>query len=390
MHPQVAGTSSEGAEQSFLHKTVLPLGLWTLVSLNVGAYFSQGDEGAQVLIHLDEFTQPLLDPTTPKKVLAERAERIARGSALNDSLKRALLSTPALPERLLEMLSGDANVSTTARNHAAKVLENICASPETQAEVVERGLHRPMIDLLRAPSTSLYVKKTLAAAICSVASLPTNAAALGSACALSALHDEQELSKALRRQRVQMTLGRLGASLAALPAEVLDELPARERELIAKYAEAEADASKQLLHSVRSTLVESGVLLYMHTAAGGAAWGLFESLRVGETRAALVQNVVRTSLVTCFVPIIMVGGLVSTYTNMNRATDSIDDKFQVYFVSSMALYPAGRLLQWVERFAPLWLGGHIVGFFSFFTWTLYTESDLLKTDKELLAKSKAD
>ena len=42
------------------------------------------------------------------------------------------------------------------------------------------------------------------------------------------------------------------------------------------------------------------------------------------------------------------------------------------------------LLQWVERFAPLWLGGHIVGFVSFFAWTLYTESDLLKSDQLLL------
>ena len=37
------------------------LGLWALVSLNVGAWFSQGDEGAQILIHLDEFTGALLD-----------------------------------------------------------------------------------------------------------------------------------------------------------------------------------------------------------------------------------------------------------------------------------------------------------------------------------------
>ena len=44
----------------------------------------------------------------------------------------------------------------------------------------------------------------------------------------------------------------------------------------------------------------------------------------------------------------------------------------------------GRLLQWVELFAPLWLGGHIVGFMSFFGWTLYTESDLLKSDKQLM------
>lgn len=35
----------------------------------------------------------------------------------------------------------------------------------------------------------------------------------------------------------------------------------------------------QPLHAVRSSLIESGVLLYLHTACGGAAWGLFESVR---------------------------------------------------------------------------------------------------------------
>ena len=44
----------------------------------------------------------------------------------------------------------------------------------------------------------------------------------------------------------------------------------------------------------------------------------------------------------------------------------------------------------VENFAPLWLGGHIVGFGSFFVWTLYTESDILKSDHNLLDKSDAE
>mmetsp|Transcript_54921 Transcript_54921/g.151139 ORF Transcript_54921/g.151139 Transcript_54921/m.151139 type:complete len:101 (-) Transcript_54921:245-547(-) len=97
----------------------------------------------------------------------------------------------------------------------------------------------------------------------------------------------------------------------------------------------------------------------------------------------LVQNVVRTALVTCFVPILMVGGVVTAYTEANKQSDSINEKFVVYFTACAAMYPCGRLLQWVERFAPLWLGGHIVGFLSFFFWMLYTESDLLKSDKLL-------
>ena len=64
-------------------------------------------------------------------------------------------------------------------------------------------------------------------------------------------------------------------------------------------------------------------------------------------------------------------------------TDTIETKFYLYFAAALAMYPSGRLLQWVEKFAPLWLGGHVVGFGSFFTWTLYTESDLMKNDRNL-------
>ena len=74
---------------------------------------------------------------------------------------------------------------------------------------------------------------------------------------------------------------------------------------------------------------------------------------------------------------------VTGYMRLNRVTDSIHEKFLLYFGACVALYPAGRLLTLVERFAPLWLGGHIVGFSSFFAWTLYTESDLLKSDAML-------
>ena len=158
---------------------------------------------------------------------------------------------------------------------------------------------------------------------------------------------------------------------------------------MAEYAAAEAEARAQPLHAARSSLIESGVLLYLHTAAGGAAWGLFESLRQREPMPVLVRNVARTSLVTCFVPILLVGGVVAGYTSINRTTDTVEEKFALYFSAMIAFYPARFALERLEAFAPLWLGGHIVGFLSFFAWTLYTESDLLKTDHGLLDKSDA-
>ena len=284
----------------------------------------------------------------------------------------------------MDLADGTApGAQSTARNHAAKTLEYICSSPEAARCVIESGEYLRLVNYVAKPDGSLYRRKMLGSAVCNLAQLPEAIPKLGAACAVGALHDLQNASASVRRQKVTITLQRLATSLLDHEELLLASLPEREQQLISEYAEAEAEATKQPLHTVRSTLIESGVLLYLHTAAGGAAWGLFESLREGVGRAALVQNVVRTSLVTCFVPILLVGGVVSAYNRFNKATDSVQEKFYLYFAASMAMYPSGRLLQWVESFAPLWLGGHIVGFASFFTWTLYTESDLLKNDRDL-------
>lgn len=388
-----ASQDAAAAAPPTLRQRVLPLGLWGLVSLNIGAFLSMGDEGVQILIYIEEFTGKVMSPDTSRRELIERLERVSRGASQNDSLKLAVLDAPGLTDRLLELLTSDAkNVSPAARNHAAKVLEYVGSLPEAQLEMVARGMHETVLALLRADGTSLYLRKTLATLACHLASSPANVPALVRAGVVSALHDEQESCTKLRRQKVQVALRRLCARLAGADEHtaLLASLPAHERALVERYAALEAAAAREPLQAFRATLVESGVLLYLHTAAGGAAWGLAESLYQRRPVAALVQNVARTALVTCFVPICLVGGVVSTYNATNRTTDTVEEKFALYFTACLALYPARFVLEWVERFAPLWLGGHIVGFASFFAWTLYTESDLLKSDHGLLDKSDAE
>ena len=51
------------------------------------------------------------------------------------------------------------------------------------------------------------------------------------------------------------------------------------------------------------------------------------------------------------------------------------------------IYPAYYILPWVERWAPLWLGGHVVGFGSFFLYMVVTDADLMKSDHRLEAES---
>ena len=365
---------------------MIRLGLWTLISMHMGAYFSQGDEGAQILEHQTEFTDVILSPSPQASSLENALELVSRGLMLNDTLKLRLLATPGFADRLIELVQTP-SCAAVSRNHAVKALEALSGSAESQGEMMRRGDHLKVVELMRKESTSMYAKKALAATLCNLAQLPEHAAELARAGVVSALVEEQQLDERLRRQRVAVSINRLALAADASAADELAGLSVAERSLIARLAEEERSAAAEggSLHSAKATLVESGVLLYLHTAAGGAAWGVFESLRLGESRAMLAQNVMRTALVTCFVPILMVGGVVTTYNRVNKATDSIEEKFALYFTSTLALYPSYRLLSWVERFAPLWLGGHIVGFGSFFAWTLYSESDLLKSEHALMS-----
>lgn len=173
--------------------------------------------------------------------------------------------------------------------------------------MIEHGHHVTLLELMGQPTTSLYARKALASAICNLAALSEHAESLCRAGAVGGLLKVQNSDPRVWRKRVDVTVARLSLEVVRHSPDALGQLKVEERDTIYKLAEGEAkQADSSPLHSVRASLIESGVLLYFHTAAGGAAWGLFESLRSQQPRAKLVQNVVRTSLVTCFVPILLV------------------------------------------------------------------------------------
>ena len=150
-----------------------------------------GDEGVQVLIHLDDFTGPVLSGDTSRRELTERLERLSRGASQNDTLKLQLLSTPGMAARLLQLLTLE-SASPTARNHAAKVIEYIGSHPDGARQMVDRGMHETVLRLVRTEGASLYVRKALATLTCHLAAAPANVPILARAGAVSALHDEQE------------------------------------------------------------------------------------------------------------------------------------------------------------------------------------------------------
>lgn len=65
-------------------------------------------------------------------------------------------------------------------------------------------VHVSLLALIDSPTTSLYLKKTLATVICNMAKDPANLPTLARDGAVAILYREQNFSTKLKRQRVQV------------------------------------------------------------------------------------------------------------------------------------------------------------------------------------------
>ena len=147
------------------------------------------------------------------------------------------------------------------------------------------------------------------------------------------------------------------------------------------YAGAHAATLADPINTIRSPLIKSGLMMYLHTVAGGAAWGLGSSLYHG---TPVLSAVARTALVTGLVPAFFVGGIVSLFQRYQRDANTEHEVFRLYSATMFAtVWPALYIMPAVDRYAPLWLGGHVVGFGSFFVYMLLTDADLMKNDHAL-------
>lgn len=83
-----------------------------------------------------------------------------------------LAESPALLSRLIDIADGTApKCHTTARNHAAKVLEYVCASPKAARLILERGDHERLVRMVANPASGLYRRKMIASALCNMAAV---------------------------------------------------------------------------------------------------------------------------------------------------------------------------------------------------------------------------
>ena len=99
----------------------------------------------------------MLDEGTSREALERALELIARGLASNDTLKLRLLAVPGLFDRLLALVEAE-SAALAARNHAAKALEALSGSAAAQRELVARGEHVRLIELMGRDSPSLFAK----------------------------------------------------------------------------------------------------------------------------------------------------------------------------------------------------------------------------------------
>jgi hypothetical protein len=379
------------------------------VAVSVGALLANQSEALVALETYDVvIAKELVRPSSDAK-LEKCLDVLARGLPLSTTLRAKLLGTEGAAAALVELARSAPTVRT--RYHAAKALETLAELPAARAALLDARLVAPMAAAVVEPATLLCVRKALAAALAELGGAAAREALAGDRAARAQLDalvaagalgavDASLATAATARQRARGALRRMCDALGAEPgahARTLAARPPAEGALVAaRAAEAAAAAADgasgwrlgryaPVVDSAAAALLEGGALMYLHTAAGGLVWGAFESARAGLGLRAVARHACVTSAVTCFLPICAVGGCVSLYARLEKATDTRLEKLAMYTAGALLVYPGWRGMQVVERLAPHWLGGHIVGFMSFFAYLHYAQSDLFRTDAQLLA-----
>jgi len=245
----------------------------------------------------------------------------------------------------------------------------------------ETSLLRKLVFIVRDKDASLYVRKALAHALAnfaSVESLRTSLAAVGTPVALQ----EVQQDNLLRRKAFDLALRQIAGTVMSSSSTAAEfrDIGTEDMRILQEIHELYGKKENSLFERIQVAIVNSGVALYLHTSAGGLVWGALESLRRKDSMRNIIKNSLKTSLVTGLVPICFVGLGVSVYTYLQHHMDTAEQRFYLTMGTCMSLYPWCYLLPVVERFSPFWIGGHVLGFMSFFTWMVISGNDLFKTD----------
>eukprot|EP01133_Synstelium_polycarpum_P003448 gene3449-3920_t len=332
-----AGKKKKNAFTEMITRNLISFTVFGVFSLGMAA---SNDETEYMLKNADKLLEDILK-TNELSIVESRLATLSECSSMNDTIKTKLADA-ALINKLLDVIETVSNIEVNV--HAVKIIEN--ASPYiTDFSVVPR-----IVELSTTKYLPAYVRRTLGVAISKIAANEEARVILANSGAISSL-EELCQHKMLKKQIFNTAL--LAISYTAMAN--IDKLVVTDDEMasIEKYAKEESAFQSSSLLSTKRQLVESGWLLYLHTSAGGFVWGCVESFR------------------------------------NRRSMDTTKEKFILYFTGIYSMYPWYYILPKLEAYSPNWIGGHVLGFMSFFTWLVYTKNEIFNSDSLIIQKDKS-
>jgi hypothetical protein len=330
------------------------------LSFLFAAYTVGADNPELLIAKLDTHIAPIYmdDPEDAKNTL----EIFAQYTQTNDTLKRLIIDKKHVDKVLHLVETGQ---TPEIRNFAAKIIDNLVQDDSNKhALLADFSRVQKMVAIARDKEASLYVRKALAHALACCATeegLHNTLAVAGVPTALYEVQQEPLLKRRifdLAVQQIAMTVMEKGGTSGFIGEGDLQVLQNA-------YA-VHGKTQNSLFGQIQLALVNSGVTMYLHTSVGGFIWGSIESLRARASIQQILVNAFKTSLVTGLVPICFVGLGVSLYTYYQHRVDTAEQRFYLTLGTCISLYPWYYLMPVVERFSPFWIGGHVLGFMSFF------------------------
>jgi hypothetical protein len=351
-------------------KWLLPGVLGLCASVVLGLTLAQADETPDLIDQLGDKMQVL----RPRKWTLE-AERfvaaLARATDGNDTVKGLVGETPGLAEALVAMAVDPVAVQDLwAPVYAIRVLESAARDENAALALVVRGVEVGLVRALEDGELGVHARTAAACALANLAEHEDTRTALVKAGALRALHENKAV--VTRKQAVGKACLALAHTASSLSLD--SGLPADQVEAYAKEC---SERKSSLVSALSDPLVDAGIAMYLNTMLGGAVWGAVVAVRDGMPRAAMMRSIGRTAVITGVIPLYFVGVAVTGFNKVRRNVDTRLELATLYSVTTFSLLPWLYLLPIVEAWAPYWLGGHVVGFTSFFSYLLVTESDKL-------------
>lgn len=332
------------------------------------------------MTYLDDTPEFIMDLPARGKEAASRtggwtpaeeafAEALARHCDANDTVKELAASCLGLSRRLLTLAAIPAS-NPRAAACAVRAVECMARSEDCALLLGLQGVPEMLVGLLENRALPAQVHVAAAAALAAMSRAPDTVPRLVRVGAIQALHEHTE------RHGTKVAVRRALQNLCA-EAEGGDYELAAAAEVVARYAAEQRANRDSVLFKVYDPLLESGIMMYVNTMLGGGAWGLAVALANKQPRAAVLRSVMRTAVVTGVVPLYFVGAAVTAFNAQRRRVDSPEDLIVLYGLGTFSLFPWYYLLPIVEAWAPLWLGGHVLGFMFFGGYLMFTGSELL-------------